>query len=96
MLPSGFPSSNWKWPHKGCSTGVETSDLREDWELGARHSGAVVDRSASRDPEELQACAGPEVSPYSPPLKDGYVHTGLVTFRPAPLCRAPGLLNSAE
>lgn len=93
MLPSGFPSSNWKWPHKGCST-----DLRKDWKLGARHSGAVVDRSASRDPEELQACAGPEVSPYSPPLKDGYVHTGLVTFRgrPAPLCRAPGLLNSAE
>lgn len=75
--------------------GVETSDLREDWELGARHSGVVVD---SRDPEELQACAGPEVSPYSPPLKRGYVHTGTMTFRgrPAPLCRAPGLLNSAE
>lgn len=51
--------------------------------------------SASRDSEELQACAGPEVSPYSPPLKVGYVHPGPVTFRgrPAPLCRAPGLLR---
>lgn len=34
MLPSGFLSSTWKWPPKECSNGVETSDLREDWELG--------------------------------------------------------------
>lgn len=54
---------------------------REDWELEASHSSEALDTSARGDTAEHQACAGSEVSPYSPPLKVGYVHTGILTFR---------------